>query len=52
VPVSGIDLMEVHKQNLKIVQGWQPLTDPEQAKLLERVEPFAGDGHLEHYETR
>jgi aryl-alcohol dehydrogenase-like predicted oxidoreductase len=52
VLVSGIDSIEVLEQNLEIVRGWQPLTDAEQARLLEQAEPFAGDGHLEHYKTR
>jgi aryl-alcohol dehydrogenase-like predicted oxidoreductase len=51
VLVSGIDSMEVLEQNLEIVRHWQPLTDGEQTELLERVVPFASDGHLETYKT-
>ena len=50
--VSGIDSLDVLKQNLDIVRAWKPLSNEQQATLLERVAPHAGDGHLEHYKTR
>jgi predicted aldo/keto reductase-like oxidoreductase len=51
VLVSGMDSMEVLEQNLTIVRDWAPLTEEKQKALLERVAPWAGDGHLEHYKT-
>ena len=51
VLVSGMDSIEILEQNLKIVRDWAPLTEDEQRPLLERVAPFAGDGHLEHYKA-
>ncbi len=49
--VSGIDSLDVLAQNLEIVRAWAPLTDEERNRLLERIAPWAGDGHLEHYKT-
>jgi predicted aldo/keto reductase-like oxidoreductase len=51
VLVSGMDSIEILEQNLDIVRGWAPLTEDEQQALLERVAPWAGDGHLERYKT-
>jgi predicted aldo/keto reductase-like oxidoreductase len=49
--VSGMDSLEVLAQNLEIVRNWRPLLDEERNKLLERIAPWAADGHLEHYKT-
>jgi aryl-alcohol dehydrogenase-like predicted oxidoreductase len=50
--VSGMDSLKVLEQNLEIVRSWKPLSTEEQATLLERVAPHAGDGHLERYKTK
>jgi len=49
--VSGIDSLEFLAQNLEIVRTWEPLSDEERNRLLERIAPWAADGHLEHYKT-
>lgn len=49
--VSGIDSLEFLAQNLEIVRNWRPLSDEERNSLLERIAPWAADGHLEHYKT-
>jgi len=49
--VTGIDSMQVLAQNLEIVRTWQPLSEREQAELLDRVSGAAADGHLEWYKT-
>jgi len=49
--VSGIDSLEILAQNLGIVRAWIPLTGGERSRLLERIAPWAGDGHLEPYKT-
>lgn len=49
--VSGMDSLEVLAQNLEMVRNWRPLSDEERNKLLERIAPWAADGHLEHYKT-
>ncbi len=47
--VLGIDTMEVLTENVDIVHGWRPLADEERDGLLEKVAPWATDGHLERY---
>jgi len=49
--VSGIDSLELLVQNLEIVRNWRPLSEEERNRLLERIAPWAADGHLEHYKT-
>lgn len=49
--VSGMDSLEVLAQNLEIVRNWRPLSDEERNQLLERIAPWAADGHLERYKT-
>ena len=49
--VTGIDSMEVLKQNLAIARRFKPLEATELQKLLERVRPFAGDGRHERFKS-
>ncbi|MFP3895954.1 MAG: aldo/keto reductase [Anaerolineales bacterium] len=49
--VTGIDSMEVLRQNLEIVRSWEPMSKERQAELLEQVFAMARDGHLEKYKT-
>ena len=49
--VSGIDSLKVLTQNLKIVRSWRPLSEDKRNALLERIAPFADEGHLEPYKT-
>jgi uncharacterized protein len=47
VTISGIDTLEVLRQNLKIARGFQPLPAETMRKLRERCRPQAADGHNE-----
>lgn len=49
--VSGIDTLELLRQNLAIVRSWQPLNEREKSSLVERVRPWARNGELEYYKT-
>lgn len=49
--VTGIDSMEVLKQNVAIARSFQPLSAEEQERLLAKVRPVAGDGRHERFKT-
>jgi propanediol dehydratase large subunit len=47
--VSGIDGIDVLRQNLAIAAGFKPMPPEEMQALRERVRPVAADGRLELY---
>jgi len=49
--ISGIDTLNVLKQNLEILRDFKPMTDSEMADLRDRCRSLAGDGHLERFKT-
>ena len=49
--VSGMDSLEVLRQNLAIVRGFKPMAPEEMQALRERCRSFAADGHLELYKS-
>src|SRR5947209_12708202 len=49
--ISGMDSMEVLRQNLAIARGFRPMHPQEMQALRERCAPYAADGHLELYKT-
>jgi hypothetical protein len=49
--VSGIDSMEVLKQNLAIARKFKPLSEVELKKLTDRVKEVAGDGRHERFKS-
>jgi uncharacterized protein len=49
--ISGMNSMDVLKQNLEIVTKFQPMSEHELAGLRDRCRPDAGDGHLELFKT-
>ena len=51
VTVSGVDSLEILRQNLAIADNFKPLGDPEMKALRERVAPLAADGRFELYKT-
>ena len=51
VTVSGIDSLQVLRQNLDIARGFQPMTSDEMTALVRRCQPLAADGHLEMYKS-
>jgi uncharacterized protein len=49
--VSGIDSMDVLKQNIGIARAFRPLTGDELQALLARIKPVAGDGRHERFKS-
>jgi predicted aldo/keto reductase-like oxidoreductase len=49
--VSGIDSLEVLRQNLAIARGFQPMTEPEMRALRDRVALYAADGRFELFKS-
>ena len=49
--ISGMDSMDVLKQNLEIVQNFQPMSGQELAAVRNRCRNDASDGHLELFKT-
>lgn len=49
--VSGIDSLQVLRQNLSIARGFKPMTNEEMQALRTRYEPYAADGRFELYKT-
>jgi aryl-alcohol dehydrogenase-like predicted oxidoreductase len=51
VTVSGIDSIDILRQNLAIARGFEPMSAQEMVALRARVAPPASDGHFELYKT-
>ena len=49
--VTGIDSMDVLKQNIKIARNFKPIEGEELDKLLAKVKPQAGDGRHERFKS-
>jgi hypothetical protein len=49
--VSGIDSLEVLRQNVAIARGFTAMPAAEMAALRERLAPLAADGRFELYKT-
>jgi hypothetical protein len=49
--VSGIDSIDILRQNLAVARGFTPMTAAEMDALRTRVAGPAGDGHFELYKT-
>jgi aryl-alcohol dehydrogenase-like predicted oxidoreductase len=49
--ITGIDALEVLRQNLAIARGFMPLSASDMQALRERCAAYAADGHLELYKT-
>jgi aryl-alcohol dehydrogenase-like predicted oxidoreductase len=49
--ISGIDSLRVLRQNLRIAQGFEPMTADEMQALRTRCAKDAADGHFELYKT-
>jgi uncharacterized protein len=49
--VTGIDSMEVLKQNVATARNFKPLDSQELEALLAKVKPEAGDGRHEHFKS-
>jgi len=49
--VSGMDSVEVLKENIETARKWKPLTEEERKQMLRKVARQSEDGNLEHYKT-
>lgn len=49
--ISGVEDLQILEQNLKIAQGFTPMSTSELQDLRNRAKPYAGDGHFELYKT-
>jgi aryl-alcohol dehydrogenase-like predicted oxidoreductase len=49
--ISGVESLDILEQNLKVAQGFTPLSGAEMQALRERAKPYAGDGQFELYKT-
>jgi predicted aldo/keto reductase-like oxidoreductase len=49
--ITGVEEMSILQQNLKVAQGFTPLSDAEMQALRDRARPYAGDGRFELYKT-
>jgi aryl-alcohol dehydrogenase-like predicted oxidoreductase len=47
--ITGMEKMEILEQNLKVAQGFEPLSQERMAALRERCRMAAGDGRFELY---
>jgi len=51
VTISGINSIDVLKQNLEIASNFKPMAESEMAELRKRCASDAADGHLELFKT-
>jgi aryl-alcohol dehydrogenase-like predicted oxidoreductase len=49
--ITGIDKLEVLRQNLQIAQNFQPMSAAEMQSLRDRCKPYAADGRFELYKV-
>ncbi len=49
--ISGMDAIEVLKQNLQVVQNFAPMSEQEMTELRHRSRAEAANGHLELFKT-
>jgi aryl-alcohol dehydrogenase-like predicted oxidoreductase len=49
--ISGMDSLDVLRQNLQVVRGFKPMTDSEMDALRARCAPTAADGRYEPYKV-
>jgi aryl-alcohol dehydrogenase-like predicted oxidoreductase len=49
--ISGVESVEVLRQNLEIVRGFQPMTPAEMASLRQRCRTYSADGRYELFKT-
>ncbi len=49
--VSGMESLDVLRQNLGVARGFTPMSDDEMQRLRDRCAALAADGRFEHYKT-
>ena len=47
--ITGMEKLEILRQNLQIAQNFQPMSEEEMDELRKRLQPLASDGRFEHY---
>jgi len=49
--ITGMESLDILRQNLKVAQGFQAMNPREMAELEARSRPYAADGRFELYKT-
>jgi hypothetical protein len=49
--ITGVSEMNILEQNLRVAQGFTPLSAEEMQELRDRAKQYAGDGQFELYKT-
>ncbi len=49
--ITGMESVDVLRQNLAVARGFEPLQDAHMQELVAAVQPVAGDGRFELYKT-
>ncbi len=49
--ITGMERQDILQQNLKVAQGFTPLSEQEMESLRQRCRPFSGDGRFELYKV-
>lgn len=49
--ITGMERLDVLRQNLRIAQGFTPMSADEMDSLREQCRPLAADGRFEHYKV-
>ena len=49
--ITGMDSIDVLRQNLAVAKGFEPMKQTEMQELVAAVQPFAADGRFELYKT-
>ncbi len=49
--ITGVQELPILEQNLKVAQGFTPLSEAEMGQLRARAKEYAGDGRFELYKT-
>jgi hypothetical protein len=49
--ITGVADLAILEQNLKVAQGFTPLSEAQMQALRAKAKPYAGDGHFELYKT-
>jgi uncharacterized protein len=49
--ITGVEKLDILEQNLKVAQGFSPLSEAEMQALRDRAKQYAGDGQFELYKT-
>ena len=51
VTISGMESIDVFRQNIQVARGFQPLSASQMAQMRDRAAQFAADGRYELFKT-